>query len=265
MDFNFKKKFGQNFLTDKNLLDSIVSCANLNKDTIVLEIGPGAGALTQAIAKQAKSVVSFEIDKSLEPLLNENLKDYKNCEIVFKDFMKTNEEEILSLVGKDYVVIANLPYYITTPILFRFFEMKKPPRSLTIMVQKEYGERMVALPNTSNYSALSVLASYLGNAKIVKKVGRQMFTPPPKVDSCIVHFEFNKNKYDNEFASFIKTCFSMRRKTLVNNLSQGLNCSKELIINILKNNQINESARAETLSVETIFSLYKSIKNGKLL
>ena len=256
MDFNFKKKFGQNFLTDKNLLNSIVSLSNVNKDIVVLEIGPGAGALTEAILLQAKKVVSFEIDRELEPILKENLKEYQNYEIVFKDFMKLSDEEIKSYVGEDFIVIANLPYYITSPILFKFFELKNKPKSLTIMVQKEYGERMVALPGESEYSSLSVLCKYLGNAKIVKHVSRKMFTPPPKVDSCIVHFEFNNEVYDDKLAKFIKTCFAMRRKTLVNNLSMGLGVDKSKIAQVLSSLNIDVSARAETLSYEKIRELY---------
>ena len=260
MNFNFKKKFGQNFLTDKNLLDSIVDLSGVDGNSIVLEIGPGAGALTSAIARKVKKVVSYEIDKELESVLNENLKEFNNTQIVFKDFMKTSDEEILEYVGNDYRVIANLPYYITTPILMRFFESNVHPKSLTIMVQKEYGERMVANPKTSEYSSLSVLCAWMGNAKIVKNVSRKMFTPPPKVDSCIVHFEFNSEKYDERFASFIRSCFQMRRKTLLNNLTHGTGLSKEIVSRILTENGIDQSARAETLSYNQIRSLYGSVQ-----
>ena len=265
MEFNFKKKFGQNFLTDKNLLDSIVSLSGADDNSLVLEIGPGAGALTQAIAKKAKRVISFEIDKELEPVLAENLKDYDNATIVFRDFMKLSDDEIQKFVGNDYMVIANLPYYITSPILFKLFESKNPPKSLTIMVQKEYGERMVAKPSTSEYSSLSVLCDYLGEAKIVKNVSRKMFTPAPKVDSCIVNFVFNGKSYDEELAKFIKCCFAMRRKTLLNNLAQGLNLSKDVIVKVLNDNQINEQVRAETLSFDEINKLYQSMKNQNIL
>ena len=262
-NFKFNKAYGQNFIFDTNFLQSIVDKINVEGKT-VLEIGPGAGALTRAIASKVKKVVSFEIDKTLEPILCENLKEFDNSQIIFKDFMKTSDDEILDAVGEDYIVIANLPYYITTPILFRFFEMKNKPKSLTIMVQKEYGERMVANENSSEYSSLSVLSRFLGEAKIVKKVGRQMFTPPPKVDSCIVHFKFNKNPYDEMFAKFIKTCFAMRRKTLVNNLSHGLSLDKSAITNILTNCGVNVTARAETLSTDKIFELYNYVKNNNL-
>lgn len=262
MGFNFKKKYGQNFLTDKNLLDSIVSLSGVTKETTVLEIGPGAGALTSAIARQADRVVSFEIDHDLEIVLAENLKEYSNTKIVFKDFMKASNEEIESEIGtKDYIVIANLPYYITTPILFRFFEMENKPRSLTIMVQKEYGERMTANAGDSEYSSLSVLTHWLGNAKIVKKVPRYMFTPAPKVDSCIVHFVFGENKYDKEIAAFIRSCFLMRRKTLVNNISSAFDISKDDAKKILEKNQLNSGVRAEDLSAEVILKLYEDVKN----
>lgn len=256
MDFNFKKKFGQNFLTDRNLLDSIVALSGIDENSVVLEIGPGAGALTYSIAKVAKKVVSFEIDTELKEILEENLKDFNNSTIIFKDFMKTSEEEIEGIVGTKYCVIANLPYYITSPILFKLFESKTPPESITIMVQKEYGERMVAKANTSEYSALSVLCAFLGEAKIVKNVSRKMFNPSPKVDSCIVNFKFNKNKYDEKFAKFIKDCFSMRRKTLVNNLSHSSGLEKSEIVKKLNSCGISESVRAETLDYLKIYELY---------
>ncbi len=260
MDFNFKKKFGQNFLTDKNLLASIVELSHVNENSTVLEIGPGAGALTAQIAMRAQNVVSFEIDRELEPILQENLKDFSNARVVFKDFMKTDEAEIVSEVGEDYLVIANLPYYITTPILMRFFEMEKRPKSLTIMVQKEYAERMVAKPGESEYSSLSVLASSLGVAKIVKNVPRHMFTPAPKVDSCIVHFVFGENKLDKDKALFIRSCFQMRRKTLVNNLANSFDVTKDAIKRILEKHNLNPSVRAEDLSHDEIFALYEDMK-----
>ena len=265
MDFNFKKKFGQNFLTDKNLLDSIVELSGVTEDSVVLEIGPGAGALTEAILKRAKKVVSFEIDRELEGVLAENLKDYSNVKIIFKDFMKLSDDEICEEIGDDYIVIANLPYYITSPILFRFFEMKHRPKSLTIMVQKEYGERLTAKAGDSEYSSLSVLAAWLGVSKIVKKVPRHMFTPQPKVDSCIVHFEFNQNEYDENIAKFIRSCFAMRRKTLVNNLSSSYEISKEKVKNMLENSHINLSVRAEELTVDEILNLYESVKSEFIL
>lgn len=261
MKFEFKKKYGQNFLTDKNLLASIVALSGVKSEDVVLEIGPGAGALTKAIASAAHKVVSFEIDRELEPILKENLAEQSNSLIVFKDFMKVSDEEIETLVGKDYLVIANLPYYITSPILFRFFELEHKPKSLTIMVQKEYGERLVADAGESEYSSLSVLAKMLGTAKIVKNVPRHMFTPVPKVDSCIVHFEFNNKLYDKDMALFIRNCFKMRRKTLVNNLSSSYDLSKNRIQEILKNNQINITARAEDLSLSQFTDIYNSIKN----
>jgi len=259
MKFNFKKKYGQNFLTDINLLDSIVSLSGANQDSTVLEIGPGAGALTSAIARVAKKVISFEIDNSLEEILKENLSKYGNSKVIFKDFMKLSDEEIYQEVGNNYMVIANLPYYITSPILFRFFEMKNKPKSLTIMVQKEYGERMCAKAGDSEYSSLSVLASWLGEAKIVKKVPRHMFTPAPKVDSVIVNFEFGDNTYDSAFALFIRNCFQMRRKTLINNLSSKYDLSKDYLKNVLIELKHDPGLRAEDLNCEELLEIYTKI------
>ena len=262
MNFNFKKKFGQNFLTDKNLLAAIVDDSGIDENAVVLEIGPGAGALTQAIAKKAARVVSFEIDKELESVLEENLKDFSNVKVIFKDFMKLSDDEIKAEVGENYHVIANLPYYITSPILFRFFEAECKPKSLTIMVQKEYGERLTASPNTSEYSSLSVLSRWLGEGKIVRKVPARMFTPPPKVDSCIVHYEFSDIRFDKDTSKFIRNCFAMRRKTLVNNLSLAYNTGKDILKAILESNGISPAARSEELSTEQILKLYDSMKSA---
>ena len=259
MDFNFKKKYGQNFLKDKNLLAQIVGFSKADKTTHVLEIGPGAGALTKEIAKVAGSVVAVEIDRDLEPVLKKNLEGISNCGIVFGDFLKMEEDKIQELVGENYLVVANLPYYITTPILFKFFEMKNKPKSLTIMVQKEYGERMIAKCGGHEYNSLSALSSLLGNAKIVKYVPKEMFTPMPKVDSCVVHFQFNNNNLDSAQAAFIRNCFSMKRKTLVNNLSHAYGVDKQKLGQIFSNVNISPMARAEEIDVHDLLKVFNEL------
>lgn len=261
MDFKFKKKFGQNFLKDKNLLNQIVGFSQANKNTSVLEIGPGAGALTSEIAKIAGKVVAIEIDTELKPILTQNLMGFDNCNVVYGDFLKMEESEIKKLVGEDYIVVANLPYYITTPILFKFFEMKNKPKSLTIMVQKEYGERMVAVAGTSEYNSLSALSSLLGTAKIVKYVPRSMFVPMPKVDSCVLHFEFNNREFDAVQANFVRNCFSMKRKTLVNNLSHAYNIDKQKLQGICLSVNISPMSRAEEVDVNDLLKIYSALNN----
>ena len=219
-DFVFKKKFGQNFLSDKNLLKAICTDAGVDKNSEVLEIGAGAGSLTEALSESAKRVVSFEIDKDLqEQLLGLGL---SNVEFVFDDFMKRSMTEVESLFGGEFKVVANLPYYITTPIIFRLLEESEKVKSLTIMVQKEVAEKICSKVGDKDYGIPTVMTAFYGNAKITRIVNRHMFYPAPNVDSAILHIEIEKNKFagvdKKKFPKFVKACFAMRRKTLLNNL-----------------------------------------------
>ena len=173
LNHNFKKKFGQNFLTDKNLLESIVSDAGITKNDVVLEIGAGAGALTEPLSNHAKKVVSFEIDKDLVSVLEEKFNGKDNIKFVFGDFMSFSQEQISELVGDKFKVVANLPYYITTPILSKLFEMKNPPETVVVMVQKEVAERLVATKDSSAYGYFSAFVSAYANAKITRQVNRK--------------------------------------------------------------------------------------------
>lgn len=254
--FNFKKKYGQNFLTDKNLLNAIVRDADIKKDDFVVEIGAGAGALTEVLSQNAREVLAFEIDEELrETLLSLQL---KNVNFRFEDFMKVD----LSELNKPFKVVANLPYYITTPIIFKLLEETEKLLSLTIMVQKEVAERMVAKPS-GDYGLLSVMLAFYGEAKITRIVKRNMFQPEPNVDSAVVTLEIQK-KFDVDkkmFYNFVKTAFSMRRKTLLNNLSTLYD--KEKLKRVFGEEFLKR--RAETLTIEEFVEAYKKINQYKMI
>jgi len=195
-NFKFNKAYGQNFIFDTNFLESIVDKLDIT-NKIVLEIGPGAGTLTSILCKKAKKVVAYEIDNNLKEILEENLSKYDNVQVVFGDIMKFSIEEIeQSLDNEDYVMVANLPYYITTPIIFKFLENATKLKSMSIMVQLEVAERLVAKAGSKEYGAITPAIDYRATAKIIKRVGRHMFTPAPNVDSAIVNIEFEENKYN---------------------------------------------------------------------
>ncbi len=251
--FNFKKKFGQNFLTDKNLLHAIVQDAEISQDDVVLEIGAGAGALTKELSLAAKKVFAYEVDQELkETLLALQL---KNVDFIFADFMKADLKEYDKFDG--IKVVANLPYYITTPIIFKLIDEAKNLKSITIMVQKEVAERIVAQKGGKDYGILSVMMAFYGDAKITRIVKRQMFTPAPNVDSAVVNIKI-KQKYNIDryrFSLFVKSAFSMRRKTLLNNLSSLY--PKEKLMATFDKEFL--SKRAEMLSLEDFVGAYKKL------
>ena len=220
--FSFKKAFGQNFLTDQNLLNEIVDKAGVTKDDIVLEIGPGAGALTKVLCEKAKKVVCYEIDLKLKPVLKEVLSEYKNVEVVFKDILKENIVDLEKKLGDRYFVVANLPYYITTPIVMNFLEKAKSVKAMVIMVQEEVALRFSAKAGTPDYGAITVGINLRGDAEIIKRVGREMFTPMPNVDSAVVKITVDDDKYlgvdKDGVRNAVRIAFSSRRKILVNNL-----------------------------------------------
>lgn len=255
--FNFKKKYGQNFLSDKNLLKAIANDAEVTKKDVVLEIGAGAGALTQELSLLAQKVVAFEIDTDLkDELLSLNL---PNVEFIFQDFMKVNlkdfEKDITS-----FKVVANLPYYITTPIIFKILEESEKVNSLTIMVQKEVAERIVAENSGKDYGILSVMIKFYGEAQISRIVKRQMFNPMPNVDSAVVVIKIDRDKYSDidkeKFSKFVKTAFSMRRKTLLNNLSSLY--SKDILKATFDEKFLTR--RAESLSINEFVETYKKLE-----
>jgi len=258
-DINFKKKFGQNFLRDKNLLASIASDAEVNEDDVIIEIGPGAGALTEELVKRAKKVLAFEIDLELKNELDYKFNDKDNIKIIYDDFLNINEELIYNEVGTKFKVVANLPYYITTPILTKLFKMQHKPSDIVVMVQKEVGERIVATNKDSEYGYFSVFIKANADAKITRQVNRKMFTPVPNVDSCVVKLKLKDNKFEEGFFVFLKNCFAMKRKTLKNNLEKAYNLNKDNIEKILDSLKINVNIRADALELNDFKKIYAKI------
>lgn len=256
-NFKFNKAYGQNFIFDKNFLRSIVE--DIENDSNILEIGPGAGTLTSILCEKAKHIACFEIDKNLKPILEENLQNFSNYEIIWGDILKFTMEEIESYFDSQYEMVANLPYYITTPIIFKFLENATKLKSMTIMVQYEVAERLVAKAGTKEYGAITPAIDYRANAKIIKKVNRNMFTPAPNVDSAIVRIDFVKNKFDisdtKVLDDTIKAVFAMRRKTIENNLKSYFKLSGDIIKEILEKANISPSLRGEKLTTEELVKL----------
>ena len=219
---NLKKEYGQNFLTDTLLLDQIVENAGVTENDVVLEIGCGAGALTSALAKKAKKVIGYEIDTRLKPVLKETLAEYDNVEIVFGDVMKQTLIDIENKLGEEYIMVANLPYYITTPIIMRFLENSQKIKAMVIMVQEEVAYRLASKESTSDYGAITVAINLRGSAKVVMRVPREKFTPAPNVDSAVVKIVMDAQKFAGvdfeRVRNLVRCAFSSRRKMLVNNL-----------------------------------------------
>ncbi len=264
--FFFKKQYGQNFLTDEELLDGIVENAGVTENDTVLEIGCGAGALTRALAKKAKRVIGYEIDLKLKSVLSEVLEGRDNVSIVYKDVMRENLADLEKQLGKDYVMVANLPYYITTPIIMEFIEKSKNIKAMVIMVQEEVALRLIANPSTSDYGAITVAINLRGNARIVKRVPREMFTPVPNVDSAVVKIDIDNGKFGVvdyvAVRNAVRAGFSSRRKMLVNNLMQTYKFSRAVAEKVLSEAGVSLTARGETLSAEDYIRLAQSIKNN---
>lgn len=262
--FTFKKAFGQNFLTDQTLLNDIVIKAGVTKNDTVLEIGPGAGALTKVLSDTAKRVVCYEIDTKLKPVLEDVLYGKTNVEIVFKDVLKEKMSDLEKKLGESYFVVANLPYYITTPIVMNFLEKAKNVKAMIIMVQEEVALRFSAKEGTPDYGAITVGINLKGNAEIIKKVGREMFTPMPNVDSAVVKITVDNDKFDgvdkDGVRDVVRIGFSSRRKMLVNNLMNSLKFDRQTAEKVLLDAGIDLKARGETLSVCDYINLSKSIK-----
>ncbi|MCH5142898.1 MAG: 16S rRNA (adenine(1518)-N(6)/adenine(1519)-N(6))-dimethyltransferase RsmA [Clostridiales bacterium] len=250
-NFGFKKKFGQNFITDKNLLESIVSLAEVGADDTVIEIGCGAGTLTRALAGVAKKVIAFEIDTALQPVLAQTLAGCDNVEVVFRDFLKVDLKEIEKNLNS-YKVVANLPYYITTPLIMKLVEQSEKCVGLTVMVQEEVAERLCAKQNTPEYGAITASVALRAEAKIVKKVSRTAFTPRPNVDSAVVNLKIEDKRLpvkDTEiYKKVVRAAFLSRRKTLVNNLMVAFELKRAEAEEVLNTIGIDIKARGETLS-----------------
>lgn len=259
-NFRFNKQFGQNFITDVNLLQAMVGDAGVTQDDTVLEIGAGAGTLTRALAEKAKKVYAFEIDRNLIPILGETLKGLDDkVEVIFKDIMKVSDDELDKIIDSgEYKVVANLPYYITTPLIMRFLERTHKPSSITVMIQKEVGQRLTSSADCGDYGVITLSIALEGKAKIMREVPRYMFTPQPNVDSCIVRIDLDDTYKDvdkTRVKKFIKAAFSMRRKTLVNNLSSSMGIAKDKIESALEKLGMDTRIRGEVLKVDDYIAL----------
>ena len=200
--FVFKKQLGQNFLTEGSLLRAIVKDAGVTENDTVVEIGTGAGTLTQAIAEKAKKVYTFDVDTALLPVLNETLAGRDNITLNFIDVLKCSDEKLKEIIGEEpFKVVANIPYYVTTPLIMRFLESTLKVESLTVMVQKEVADRLVAEPDTENYGAITLAIEMRGVAKVTRPVSRMLFHPAPKVDSAVVHIAIDDNRFEIDDAS----------------------------------------------------------------
>lgn len=262
--FAFQKKFGQNFLIDSNVLESIIRGAEITKDDFVLEIGPGIGTMTQYLCEAARQVVAVEIDKMLIPILEDTLSEYDNVEVINQDVLKVDIKSLAEEKnnGKPIKVVANLPYYITTPIIMGLFESGVPIDSVTIMVQKEVADRMQTGPGSKDYGALSLAVQYYATAKVILNVSATCFMPRPNVDSAVIkltrHKEPTVNVADEKLMfKIIRASFNQRRKTLVNGLknSPELSFSKEQIVKAIEKIGKPETIRGEALTLEEFAEL----------
>ena len=263
-NFNFQKKYGQNFLIDTNTLEGIVAGAGITKDDCVLEIGPGIGTMTQYLCEAARFVVAVEIDKNLIPILEDTLSSYDNKEIINADVLKTDIQALCDKYneGKPIKVVANLPYYITTPIIMGLFESHVPLDSITVMVQKEVADRMQEGPGSKDYGALSLAVQYYSKPEIIRVVPASCFIPRPNVDSAVIRLSLYKEspiKVKDEAFMFalIRASFNQRRKTLANGLTNaGLNgVTKDAVYQALKTMNLPETIRGEALTLEQFAEL----------
>ena len=267
-DFTFQKKFGQNFLIDTHVLDKIISAAHITKEDMVLEIGPGIGTMTQYLAEAAGKVIAVEIDKNLIPILSDTLSEYQNVRIINEDVLKLNLRKLADEEngGKAIKVVANLPYYITTPIIMGLFENHVPVESITVMVQKEVADRMQTGPGSKDYGALSLAVQYYAEPYIVANVPPNCFMPRPKVGSAVIRLTRHKEppvevKDEKLMFDIIRASFNQRRKTLANGLnnSDKITCSKEIITEAIEKLGKGPSVRGEALSLQEFASLSNDI------
>ncbi|WP_028243121.1 16S rRNA (adenine(1518)-N(6)/adenine(1519)-N(6))-dimethyltransferase RsmA [Pseudobutyrivibrio ruminis] len=264
--FSFQKKYGQNFLIDGNILDNIIDAAGITKDDFVLEIGPGIGTMTQRLCEEAREVVAVEIDKTLIPILDDTLSSYKNWSVINQDILKVDIKKLAEEKngGKPIKVVANLPYYITTPIIMGLFESHVPLESITIMIQKEVADRMQEGPGSKEYGALSLAVQYYSNPQIVCDAPPSCFMPQPKVTSTVITLKCHNNppvKCDEKLLfQIIRASFNQRRKTLQNGLSNGLHFSKEQIAEAIEKAGFSPTVRGEALSLQDFATLTNILK-----
>jgi 16S rRNA (adenine1518-N6/adenine1519-N6)-dimethyltransferase len=267
--FTFKKSLGQNFLIDRNVLDKIVATADVSSETGVIEIGPGIGSLTEQLAKKAKKVTAFEIDQRLIPILEDTLSDYPHVKVIHQDVLEADlkdviEEEFSGI--DDLMVVANLPYYVTTPIILKLLTERLPSRGILVMIQKEVADRMAAKPGTKDYGSLSIAVQYYAVAKSEVKVPKTVFVPQPNVDSSVISLTLREQapvhvEDENFFFEVVRSSFAQRRKTLLNNLQNNLFSKeqKSMIEGALQETGIDGKRRGETLSIEEFARLSNAL------
>lgn len=269
-NFNFQKKFGQNFLIDTSVLERIIAAAQITKEDCVLEIGPGIGTMTQYLAEQAGKVITVEIDKALMPVLEETLAPYENVKVINADFLKLDVRELAQELGggKPIKVVANLPYYVTTPIIMSLFESGAPLESITIMVQKEVAVRMQVGPGTKDYGALSLAVQYYAKPEIVANVPPNCFMPRPSVGSAVIRLTRHQVppvnvKDESHMFSLIRASFNQRRKTLANGLSNApqLGLSRARVEEALDKMGMSLTIRGEALTLEQFAELSNLLIN----
>ena len=270
-NFNFQKKFGQNFLIDTHVLEKIIEESGITKEDFVLEIGPGIGTMTQYLCENAREVAAVEIDKALIPILGDTLSAYDNVMIINEDVLKVDIQKLVEEEngGRPVKVVANLPYYITTPIIMGLFEKHVPIESITVMVQKEVADRMQVGPGTKDYGALSLAVQYYASPYIVANVPPNCFMPRPKVGSAVIRLTTYDNppvEVDDEKLMFriIRASFNQRRKTLANGLKNAadLDIPKELIVESIESLGHGPSVRGEALTLEEFAALSNYISRG---
>ena len=264
-EFGFKKKFGQNFIVDENIINSIITKANITKDSMVIEIGPGAGSLTYKLATNAKPVLCYEIDTKLQNVLEENLKEFENVDIIYQDFLKADvKKDLANYQFETLYVVANLPYYITTPIIVKLIEDEISVDKIVVMVQKEVGDRFKAQPGSKDYGSLSVYLNYFFEISKLMDVSRNIFIPKPNVDSIVVELKRKESTYhlDNAqlFFQLVRDSFKQKRKTLRNNLKQY---DLSLIEEVLNKYHYDLSVRAEQLSIEIFVAIANQLSKKK--
>ncbi|MFZ3591019.1 16S rRNA (adenine(1518)-N(6)/adenine(1519)-N(6))-dimethyltransferase RsmA [Bacillus sp. DJP31] len=272
--FSFKKSLGQNFIIDTNILNNIVDIAELNDERGAIEIGPGIGALTEQLAKRAKKVVAFEIDQRLLPILEDTLSPYPNVKIIHEDVLKANVKDVIQTEFeeiKDIMVVANLPYYVTTPILMKLLEERLPLKGIVVMLQKEVADRMTAAPNSKAYGSLSIAVQYYTEARTVLTVPRTVFIPQPNVDSAVIRLMRREHpavsvEDEDFFFTVVRGSFAQRRKTILNNLIHSLPqwFSKDQIIEALGEVNIAPERRGESLSIEDFGRLSNALYSRKI-
>lgn len=260
-EFYFKKKFGQNFIVDENIINSIINKSDIDKDTLVIEIGPGAGALTYKLCEHAGQVISYEIDITLKKILDNELKNYHNVNIIYEDFLKADVKSEIERYSFDKIyVVANLPYYITTPIIMKIIKDNLPVQKIVVMVQKEVGNRFQAKLGTKDYNSLSVYLDYYFDVKKILNVSKNVFYPKPNIDSVVVEMKKKQKKeyVKNEelFFKIIKDAFKQKRKTVKNNLK---NYPLDKVEKILNKYHHDLTTRAEKISLEEFVDISNNL------